>query len=258
MKSSDALLVCPVYNESGSIVEFFRRVIRSFKGDLLFINDGSTDDSFERLVDVSMERNTRVSVITHDTRMGYGAAILSGFQYALRMGYEKVITIDADLQHEPEDIPRFEQALKGVDVVIGSRYKKAISYPGVPPERLAINRYVSSLLRELIFGKSAGSFTDSFCGFRGYRRSFLEKACFKEKSYGVALEILLEIVRTDTCFIEVPVKPIYLDSCRCFYDGLNNPFRRLEYYELVIRDKLKEFMPYHPWMQSDFSRRVLF
>jgi dolichol-phosphate mannosyltransferase len=253
MKSSDVLLVCPFYNESRSIVEFFRRVVRNYRGDLLFINDGSTDDSFERLMDACEGCYARFSVITHESRMGYGAAILAGLQYALRMGYEKVITIDTDLQHEPEDIPRFEQALNRADVVIGSRYKEGFVSPGVPQERLAINRYISALLREILFGGNGRGFTDSFCGFRGYRRRSLEKTHFEERSYGIALEILLEMVRTDTSFVEIPVAPIYLDSGRCFYDGLNNPLRRLEYYERVIRNKLREFMPDHPWVQNDIS-----
>jgi hypothetical protein len=78
-------------------------------------------------------------------------------------------------------------------------------------------------------------FSDPFCGFRGYRASFLRSIELSEQSYGVCLEMLLEIVRARVDFCEIPVDLIYLDESRKFLDGLTDPLKRLDYYRGIIR-----------------------
>ena len=80
-------------------------------------------------------------------------------------------------------------------------------------------------------------FSDPFCGFRGYRPSFLNKITLQEESYGLSLEILLEIIKSKTPFGEVPVEAIYLDYSREFLDGLSHPRERLLHYLQVISRK---------------------
>lgn len=251
------LVVCPVYNERNYIAEFYSRLIDNYNGNILFVNDGSTDRGIDGLR--SMLRETergRVCILCHEMRKGYGAALLTGFRHALKNGYERIITLDADLQHRPEDIPRFMIALDGADVVLGSRYISGFAPSNVPEARWAINRHISALLEQLLFRRRFAGFTDPFCGFRGYRREFLEAAHLEEQSYGISLEILLESVRVGASTTEIWVAPIYLNAQRGFHDGLNDPVKRLRYYKRVIAGKLRELEPEHPWLLNGGSGAI--
>jgi dolichol-phosphate mannosyltransferase len=205
--------------------------------DVLFIDDGSTDGSGEMLHKIKLGWNIpRVALIVHPFRRGYGAALLTGFQYALKGRYSKVITLDADLQHQPEDICRFVSALDLFDVVLGSRYSDESTAASVPRSRFLINRYISAMLKKYI----GASFSDPFCGFRGYRAGYLAGIRLHEQSYGICLEMLMEMIHCGANHCEIPVACIYVDSSRRFHDGLNDPLKRLDYYKKIVWNKLHE------------------
>jgi hypothetical protein len=83
-------------------------------------------------------------------------------------------------------------------------------------------------------------FSDPFCGFRGYRTSYLAGIRLREQSYGICLEMLMEIIRRGADYCEIPVACIYVDGSRRFHDGLNDPVKRLDYYKKIVRVKLQE------------------
>lgn len=226
------LVICPVHNEEDTLPRFYSRLREYYMQDVLFVDDGSTDRSKDFL---SKANGERTFLITHPRRLGYGAALISGFDFSLENDYSKVVTIDVDLQHDPKHIPVFLEELSRKEVVLGSRYIRIGGCAEVPRERLLINRYVSGLLKELF----SMSFTDPFCGFRGYRYSFLEKARLEENSYGFGLEVVLEVIRTGARFRELPIEVIYLDYSRKFLDGLNPSRKRLLHYLEVISRKKK-------------------
>ena len=110
------LIIIPAYNEEltiGSVVALARKY-----GDVLVVDDGSADRTSE------IARNAGAFVIKHETNMGKGAALRTGFEYALSMDYKIVVTLDADGQHNPDEIPvLLEPIVNGkADLVIGSRY----------------------------------------------------------------------------------------------------------------------------------------
>jgi dolichol-phosphate mannosyltransferase len=224
------LILCPVHNESGTLSRFISRLYKCTEASVLFIDDGSTDNSADIIRDKSKNMDKRMHLLRHPVRRGYGAALISGFQTALQCGYKNIITIDTDLQHRPEDIHRFERALEYSEVALGTRYGESFNIQNVPRSRYLINRYISGLFRK----RFEVCFSDPFCGFRGYRRSFLKNINLFEQSYGICLEVLLEIIRTGASYDEVPVDMIYLDEGRQFMDGLDNPLMRLDYYRDVI------------------------
>lgn len=227
------LVICPVYNEENSLQEFYVRLRRYYSQDVLFVDDGSTDRSRDFLFNIKDEG---IFLIRHPKRCGYGTALASGFKFALEKYYKRIIVIDVDLQHNPQHIPAFLRELFEAEVVLGSRYIRINKSLDVPRERLLINRYIASLINSLF----SVNFTDPFCGYRGYRDSFLRKVHLAEKSYGLGLEIVLELIRTKTAFKEIPVEVIYIDPLRRFLDGLNNPRKRLLYYLEIILRKKKE------------------
>lgn len=233
MPIKDSLVICPVYNEEEYLQRFYDRLRRYYVGDVLFIDDGSSDKSREVVQCLLSERTF---LISHSQRAGYGATLSSGFRFALKMGYCRIVTIDTDLQHNPEHICRFLRELIEVEMVSGSRYIRIDKYDEVPKERLMINRYISRLIKVLF----SLNITDSFCGFRGYRDSFLKKVNLKEKGYNLGLEVLLELIRTCSTFKEIPVEAIYFNPQRKFGQGLDDPKKRLLYYLEVIARKKRE------------------
>ncbi len=230
--SERPLVVCPVHNEGEAIAEFYRELRRCYPGDVLFVDDGSTDQSRKFL---SKLQEDRTFLIRHPRRLGYGGSLLAGFDFAREGGYEKIVTIDSDLQHLPHHIPVFLAGLDRYEVVLGSRYIKVKYFLDIPRPRMVINRYIAGLFQVLFLS----TISDPFCGLRGYRGSFLRKARLSEIGYGLSLEIIMEIIRTKTEFLEVPIEAIYLDYSRNFLDGLDRPRPRLLYYLEVIARKTR-------------------
>lgn len=228
--SKKNIVLCPVYNEHETIEIFFHDLRECYSDDLLFIDDGSIDCGKAWMFGI---RNENTFLIRHEKRRGYGAALLSGFKYSLAKGYSKIVTIDVDLQHNPKHIHSFLDGLEEVEVVLGSRYKMSYNHREIPSDRLIINKYIA----RLIFLLSGVSFSDPFCGFRGYRDSFLKTADLKQMSYGLGLEIILEIIRTKAAFKETPIEVIYDDRSRSFLDGLDNPRKRLLYYLDILSER---------------------
>ena len=231
--NNDTLVICPVYNEGDYIQDFYWRLRNHYAEDVLFVDDGSTDGGKAFLGKIESQDTF---IARHTCRSGYGAALLTGFNFALAKGYKRIVTIDVDLQHNPGHIYRFLRQLLEYEVVLGSRYIRIDRYGEIPATRLVINRYISRLIEQLF----DVLFTDPFCGLRGYRDSFLKKADLQEKSYGLSVEILLEILRTHGSFQEIPVETIYVNPQRKFLDGLDEPRKRLLYYlEIIARERRK-------------------
>jgi len=227
------LVICPVYNEEKTIEKFYPWLRNYYFEDVIFIDDGSSDKSKNFLCKI---KNKNTFLIRHPQRKGYGASLISGFKFGLEEDYKKIVTIDADLQHNPYHLKKIFQQLNEYEVVLGSRYIRIDKFLDVPRQRLIVNRYISKLIKNLF----SVSFSDPFCGYRGYTSSFLKRVFLKEESYGLSLEILLELIRLRVPFKEISVEAIYFDFSRKFLDGLNNPKMRLLYYLDIIAKKKKE------------------
>ena len=230
---SRPLVICPVFNEEKTLRVFYEKLKRHYKGDILFIDDGSTDGS-KKILSGLCGKKTLLK--RHHKRQGYGATLISGIDFALRNKYATVVTMDVDLQHDPSNVHEFLTELKKCEVVLGSRYIRIDGYMQAPLTRMVINKYISNVLESHF----SMHFSDPFCGFRAYRDSFLKKSRLYETSYGFALEVLLEIIRLRADFKETPVEIIYTGAERKFFDGLNDPAKRLKYYLNVIMRKKKE------------------
>src|SRR5215210_7393292 len=112
------LTAIPVYNEEAHLEPVLTEVLRH-AADVLVVDDGSTDGTPERL-----RRFPQVQVIRHPRNRGYGAGLRSAFRHALDGGYDGLITLDCDGQHEPARIPTLAAPLEEADIVSGSRYRE--------------------------------------------------------------------------------------------------------------------------------------
>jgi len=219
------LTALPVYNEAQYVERVLQEVSR-YSDHVLVVDDGSSDGTSDLL-----DRRSDVRVVRHAENQGYGAALLSAFRYAIEHGFDGVVTIDCDGQHEPKRIPRFVAAGKTVDIVSGSRYLK--QYPGdsePPAQRRWINQQVTADLNRRL----GLNLTDAFCGFKAYRVEALKRLNLPETGYAMPLELWVQAAHQRLKIIELPVPLIYLDEKRSFGGVLDDAVRRLEYYHRVI------------------------
>jgi len=120
------LIAIPVYNER-KYVETVLDKVRRFHNDILVIDDGSTDGTGEHLA--TLAERSQIHLIRHPVNRGYGQSLIDAFEYADARGYDWVITMDCDEQHEPERIPDFKRAIESDqwDIISGSRYMQQMA-----------------------------------------------------------------------------------------------------------------------------------
>ena len=221
------LTALPVYNEDQTVDNVLDEVKR-YSGNVLVVDDGSTDGTAEIL-----SRRSDISIETHRQNQGYGAALRTAFQFAASKGYEFVVTIDCDGQHEPQRIPEFVAACRDqdVDLVSGSRYLKQFDQESKPPaQRKAINQMITSELNSQLGLK----ITDAFCGFKAYRVAVLNELQLTESGYAMPLELWVQAAAANLKIVEIAVPLIYLDAKRSFGGVLDNGETRLKYYRSVL------------------------
>jgi len=229
---ADAVLL-PVYNEEATVDAVLDAVRRHFHGDVLVVDDGSTDDTVAALA-----ARHDVSVITHPYNMGYGRALAEGFSVARARGCERVVTMDCDGQHEPAHINRFLATLdEGWDIVSGSRYLPESAEMGIvaPGDRQEVNRRVTAEINRV----TGWGLTDAFCGFKAYRMAALEAIELTEAGYGMPVELWAKAYRAGLLVKELPVERIYCDRDRSFGAALDDPEHRFGYYMRVWKRALE-------------------
>lgn len=220
------LTALPVYNEAAHVDAVLDQV-RTHSEHVLVVDDGSSDGTSERL-----RARSDIAVLTHPENRGYGAALDSAFQYARRQGYEVLVTIDCDGQHEPQRIPAFVEACQNVELVSGSRYLQQFDGDSSPPPgRRRINQLVTNELNRRL----GLQLTDAFCGFKAYRVSALTQLKLTETGYAMPLELWVQAASLGWRIREYPVPLIYLDETRSFGGSLDDDQTRLDYYHLVIQ-----------------------
>lgn len=228
---SKFLTALPVYNEVESVDEVLDQVIK-YSRHVLAVDDGSSDGTSEKL-----DARSDTIVIRHAENRGYGAALNSAFRYAIENGYETLVTIDCDGQHQPQRIPEFVEACGHADVVSGSRYLKVFEGDSTPPaERLAINKQITREINEY-FGLNL---TDTFCGFKAYRTSALERLDITDNGYAMPLQLWVQAATLGFDIVELPVPLLYLDLSRSFGGSLDQAKTRLAHYHEVIKASLAQ------------------
>lgn len=219
------LTAIPVYNEAAYVHDVLAEV-RKCSPHILVVDDGSTDRTPELL-----RREPGICRVTHPQNRGYGAALISAFDYFLSRDFDVLVTMDCDGQHEPSRIPLLLEAMDDCDIVSGSRYLRDFRQDTpAPSDRLAINRIVAQEINDR-FGLNL---TDAFCGFKAYRREALAKLRITETGWGMPLQLWVQAARLGLNVKEVGVPRIYLDPKRAFGGMLNDADARLAYYRSVL------------------------
>jgi dolichol-phosphate mannosyltransferase len=225
------LTAIPVHNEERHLEEVVGAVLRH-ADDVLVVDDGSTDRTPELL-----GKFPSVHVIRHATNLGYGAGLQSAFRHTLDAGYDGLVTLDCDGQHEPSLIPTIAAGLAAADIVSGSRYLRVFDPAQRPPEeRRRINAEVTRWLNDCL----GLGLTDAFCGFKAYRADALAKLSISDDGYAMPLQVWVQAVQRGLKIVEVPVPLIYLDEARAFGGALDDGTYRLSHYRRVFEAAMRQ------------------
>jgi glycosyltransferase involved in cell wall biosynthesis len=205
------IAIIPAYNEETTIAEVLERT-RPFVDEIVVVNDGSHDRTEE------IARLHGATVVTHIINRGLGAAIGTGFAAALAREADAVVTLDADGQHDPNEISRFVEAMEaGADAVIGSRM---LTRTGMPWYR-QVAQVIGNVATFVLFGAYV---TDSQSGFRGFTRDAVKQIDIRTNRMEVSSELIAEIHRNKLTLKEVPITAIYteysLSKGQSFFVGL--------------------------------------
>jgi glycosyltransferase involved in cell wall biosynthesis len=225
------LVAIPVYNEEKHVDSVLRRVARHAR-EVLVIDDGSTDCTPLLLAKHPVE------VIRHAANRGYGRSMQDAFRWGVFDGFDWVVTMDCDEQHEPAAIPQFLAAIDQDthDVISGSRYMPhscTVGHP--PPDRQAINAQITAELNDRL----GLGLTDSFCGFKAYRVEAVKELRLDVDGYAFPMQFWVQAVAAGLRVREVPVKLIYNDPSRSFGGPLNDATVRLAHYRCILHRELR-------------------
>lgn len=221
----------PVFNEERTVNAVLDSVRRHYDGEIVVINDGSTDATTAVL-----DARHDVTVISHPVNLGYGRALGEGLGVARCRGVRRVITMDCDGQHEPAHIPQFLGELdRGGDIISGSRYLPGSREIGeAPTMRREINRRVTEEVNRV----TGWGLTDAFCGFKAYRLDALAGIELCEPGYALPMELWAKAYRHGLSVREIAVERIYCDHDRSFGVDLDDPDVRYAYYLRIWNENL--------------------
>lgn len=204
-------ILIPVYNCYDALAKLLPQVL-SYSLPVCVIDDGST-------LIPEWIRSQTITLITHESNRGKGAALKTGFAWALQQGYDGVITMDGDAQHDPGDLINFIHTATEYDVVVG---KRDFTDPRMPAHRKFSNTVTSKMLTRLLHTP----ILDAQCGYRCISSNVLNAITLETDKYDMENELLIKAVRKGFRIGFVPIHTIYNDSASHIH-GFRDTYRFL-------------------------------
>lgn len=208
MNPDKICVIIPALNAGDTIGEIIKECKRHVR-DVIVVDDGSEDSTS------SVSLSEGALVLRHEKNRGKGTALKTGFSYALSRGFEGIITIDADGQHNPSDIPLFiEKYMKDSHhIIIGNRM--------LEKEKIPRYRYYTNLVGVFFISRASGqALDDSQSGFRLYRKEVIKGIPLKSRGFETETEVLIKAGRRGYKIASVPI--------RVKYDGVKSHYRRIK------------------------------
>lgn len=204
----------PAYNEARGIAGVVEKVREEARADVLVVNDGSADGTGEAALAAG------AIVASHPVNLGYGAALQTGYRYALRHAYDAVIQMDADGQHDPASLKVLLAALLGgADVVVGSRFGHDESYR--PP---LLRRVGMSIFGAVASYYTGMKLTDPTSGFQALSHRALEFYAHDRYPHDYPdADVLSMVARAGLKLVEVPVRMLESPSGKSMHSGVLRP-----------------------------------
>ena len=199
-----ALVIIPTYNEKDNIRNVINR-LEGFFVDILIIDDNSPDGT-AGIVKEIIQKNDHIYIVEREGKLGLGTAYVAGFKWALAREYEYILEMDADLSHNPDDVPRLLERCShdDTDMTIGSRYCRGVNVVNWPLKRLLLS-YGASKYTRIITGLRIA---DPTAGFKCFNRKVLENINLngiKSSGYSFQIEMNFRAWKKGYRISEVPI-----------------------------------------------------
>jgi len=214
MEQPKIFAIIPAKNEARRIGEVIRNT-KKYVNDVIIIDDGSDDNTYEEA------KKNDVIVLRHIVNLGKGGALKTGCEYAIRNHAEAFVLLDADAQHEPDEIPNFIRGLENHDIVLGYR-KLTEDMPFI----LKFGNWFINKITTLLYGIHLH---DTQCGFRALTKEAYKKVKWQSGDYRVESEIIAAIGKKNLKYKEIAIKTIYSDRYKgtTVLDGIKIVFNML-------------------------------
>ena len=198
------LVIVPTYNERDNLPVVVAALLRIPHVEALVVDDGSPDGTSDVADALAGESGGRVSVLHRTGPRGLGLSYIDGLQRALRTDATHVFQMDADLSHDPADVPRLLAASAHADLVIGSRYVPGGRIDNWPKQRMMLSAFANRYIRAI----TGLQINDSTSGFRCWRREALQRLPLHQitsDGYAFLVELAWEAASAGCRITEVPI-----------------------------------------------------
>ena len=203
----EVLVIIPTYNEAKNVALALKRVMEQPSNlNALVVDDGSPDGTANVVRQTQLEYPGRIELLERPGKLGLGTAYLTGFAYALEHEYQIICEMDADLSHNPDDLPRLINAIKKdqCDLAIGSRYVDGVRVVDWPLGRLILSygaRWYTRIVTRL-------PVRDVTAGFVAYHRRVLESVnlqAVRSNGYSFQVEMKYRAWKKGFRLSEIPI-----------------------------------------------------
>ena len=197
MKINNIWAVIPAYNEQKNIGSIIKKT-KKYVDNVIVVDDGSTDKTKE------VAEKSGPIVLRHVVNLGKGATLKTGCDFAVEKGAEFIAALDADAQHNPDDIPRFIEKLGKYDIVFS--YRKASSKM---PLVIRFGNWFISNVVNILHGVKLN---DTQCGFRAFSKDAYMKIRWNASDYSMESEMIAMAGKQRLKYVQIPIETIYSDK----------------------------------------------
>lgn len=240
MKTNQKIaILIPAYNEEKYIGQVIENCL-PYQLEIIVVDDGSLDQTVMVVKNLLKNKKYPLILLQHRQNKGKGAALDTGFKYAVKKGYQGVITLDADAQHDTKEIKKFLQMIEKEkpDLIIGSRFQNT---QGMPFLRLATN-YVTSWIISKLAGQKV---EDVQSGFRYISTKVIKNIELRTKNFETEPELILKACWLNYKVKNLPISTIYYDG---FVSEVNKFTDTLKFFQLVFKSLV--------WQRSFLRQKI--
>ena len=197
------LIFTATYNESKNIAQLIEKILNlKLNIDILIVDDNSPDKTYE-IIDKFKNKFDNIFLEKRSGKLGLNTAHIFGYEFALKHQYKNLITMDADLSHDPEEIPNIIKLLDNNAFVIGSRYIKG-GKNDMKKLRLLLSIFGNKFIR-IVLNSEGTEFTSSFRGFNLVKLKDFSFNQVKSEGYSFFMETVIRINRLGFKSFEFPI-----------------------------------------------------
>ena len=219
--SFDTAILIPSYNSNTQLDKLIDALKRKVDNQIIVVDDGSPNP-------ITLKYND-VSLIQNESNIGKGGSLKRGFDFAWQKGFKHVVTMDSDLQHDPNEISLFLDSNIESDFILGFRERD---------KSMPLSRKFSNWATSFIISKIIGQkIIDSQCGYRRYNLSNIDSLEFKEMGFQFESEVLIKAINSKSKIKQVKISTIYDKNNKSYIKHFSDT---LKFIRLIIRSIFKK------------------